>query len=97
MRRAEYAGTGFGWSCKVICRSFGVDYDETFAPVVDFEVVLLIVSYFVRINAHIHHADIVTAFLNGDIDGGSVRYLARESVQAYQELVWTQAVPRLGT
>ncbi len=27
-------------------QKFGVDYDETFAPVVDFEVVLLIVSYF---------------------------------------------------
>ncbi len=32
------------------------------------EGVLLIISYVVRIDAHIHYADIVTAFLNGDID-----------------------------
>ncbi len=50
-------------------QKFGVDYDEAFAPFVDFEVVMLIVSYFVRIDAHIQHPDIVNAFLNGDIDG----------------------------
>lgn len=47
----------------------GVDYDETFAPVVPFSVVLLVLGRFISKGLHVHHADISTAFLIGNIDG----------------------------
>lgn len=47
----------------------GVDYDETFAPVTSFDVILLIVGKFTSVGCHGNHADISAAFLNEDIDG----------------------------
>ena len=46
----------------------GVDYGETYAPVVKFtsiRVILALVAYF---DLELHQMDVVTAFLNGDID-----------------------------
>jgi hypothetical protein len=46
----------------------GVDYEETFAPVVKFtsiRVLLALVSHF---NLELHQMDLVTAFLNGDFN-----------------------------
>lgn len=45
-----------------------VDNLETFAPVVPFESLFLLVGKFVSEERHVHHADISTAFLNRHID-----------------------------
>lgn len=47
----------------------GVAYDETFAPVVPFDVVHFIVGRFTSGDQHVHHAKFSTGFLNRDIDG----------------------------
>lgn len=40
----------------------GVDYDNSLAPVVWFDVLLLLVGRFFAIGWHVHHADILTDF-----------------------------------
>ena len=49
-------------------QKFGVDYGETYAPVVDYDVALSILSSYAARGAEIHQVDFVTAFLNGDIE-----------------------------
>lgn len=46
-----------------------VDYDETFAPVIPFDVVLLIAATLTWIGWYVHHADISSVLLDVDIDG----------------------------
>lgn len=46
----------------------GIDYEETFAPVVKFMSIRIIFSLTVEHNLHLHQMDVQTAFLNGDID-----------------------------
>ena len=46
----------------------GIDYEETYAPVVDWEVALTAISVMSRRNAHIDLVDFQTAFLNGDLE-----------------------------
>ncbi|KAF2350629.1 Reverse transcriptase RNA-dependent DNA polymerase [Trinorchestia longiramus] len=45
-------------------RKFGVDYDETFSPVVRFESVLAVLALVANNNLQLHHIDVATAFLN---------------------------------
>lgn len=57
---------------RVVKRFFqkeGIDYLETFASVVSFHILLLLVGKFISKGWHVHHANISPAFLNGDIDG----------------------------
>ena len=47
---------------------YGVDYKETFAPVVSFNTVRFILSLAVRYDWPLYQMDVVTAFLNGDLE-----------------------------
>ena len=49
-------------------QEFGVDYDETFSPVIRFESIRSILSLAVEHNLQVHHMDVSSAFLNGDLD-----------------------------
>lgn len=49
-------------------QKFGVDYEETFAPVTRYESVRILLSIATAKNYEIHQFDIKTAFLHGDID-----------------------------
>lgn len=46
----------------------GVDYDQTYAPVVKFVSLRVFLSYAASLKLHVRHWDIVSAFLHGDID-----------------------------
>jgi len=46
----------------------GIDYNETFAPVIKQQALKLFLAISVNEDAEIHHIDITTAFLNGEID-----------------------------
>ena len=46
----------------------GIDFNETFAPVIKQQSLRLLLSIAVNENFHIHHIDISTAFLNGFIE-----------------------------
>ena len=46
----------------------GLDYDETFSPVVRFPSIRALLAYAVENNMLVHQMDVVTAFLNGNLD-----------------------------
>ena len=48
-------------------QKFGIDYDETFCPVVRFESVRTVIALAVQYGLKLHQMDVATAFLNGDL------------------------------
>ncbi len=49
-------------------QKFGVDYDETFSPVVRFELFRTVVALAVQNGLKLHQMDVTTAFLNGELE-----------------------------
>ncbi len=49
-------------------QNYGIDYDETFAPVVDISTIRLLVALAASNSLIIYQADIATAYLNAKID-----------------------------
>jgi len=49
-------------------QTFGVDYNETFAPIAKFVSIRYILALAAIENMEIHQVDIKTAFLNGDLE-----------------------------
>ena len=45
----------------------GIDYEETFSPVVRFESVRTVIALAVQDNLKLHQMDVTTAFLNGEL------------------------------
>ncbi len=52
---------------KGFTQKFGVDYDETFSPVVRFESVRLLIALASQLGMKLHQMDVTSAFLNGSI------------------------------
>ena len=48
-------------------QKFGVDYDQTFSPVVSFESIRSIISIAAKNGLKLHQIDVKTAFLNGEL------------------------------
>jgi hypothetical protein len=46
----------------------GIDFDETFAPVVKLTSIRVLCALATRLGLHFHHLDVETAFLNGKLD-----------------------------
>ncbi len=53
---------------KGFLQKYGIDYDETFSPVVRFSSICALLAYGVSRQMLIHQMDVVTAFLNGTLD-----------------------------
>ena len=49
-------------------QKYGIDYQETYSPVVRFESVRALLAFAACKNMHIHHLDVATAFLNSKLD-----------------------------
>lgn len=56
---------------RLVARGFsqqpGVDYEETFSPVVSFTSIRMLLAYALQHNMVIHQMDVKTAFLNGEL------------------------------
>lgn len=53
---------------KGCAQKFGVDYEETFAPVIKYFGIRLMLAMALNGNLEAHHVDIETAYLNSDVD-----------------------------
>jgi len=53
---------------KGYARKYGIDYDETFSPVVRFSSIRLLLAFAVQNDLLIHQIDVESAFLNGKLD-----------------------------
>lgn len=53
---------------KGFTQKYGVDYSETFSPVIRFTNLRLLLAMTVELDLEADHLDVETAFLNGDID-----------------------------
>lgn len=82
VRKLDDYGRIANYKLRLVANSYtqkdGVAYDKKFAPVIQFDVLLLIVGKFTSAGWPIHHADIYITFLNGDIDGEL--YVRRDSI-----------------
>lgn len=60
------------YKARLVARGFsqveGVDYNETYAPVVKFTSVRILMAIVTVLNLYLHQMDVVTAFLNGDLE-----------------------------
>ena len=48
-------------------QQFGLDYDETFCPVVRFESIHTVIALAMQNDLRVHQMDVTTAFLNGEL------------------------------
>ena len=49
-------------------QKYGVDYNETFSPVVRFESLRTVIALAVQNGLKLHQMDVTTAFLNGELE-----------------------------
>ena len=54
---------------------YGIDYVETFSPVVKFSSIRALLAYAVESNMQIQQMDVVTAFLNGELNDDIYIYI----------------------
>ncbi len=57
-----------GLVARGLTQTFGVDYNETFAPVAKFVSICCILALVAIEDMEIHQMDVKTAFLNGDLE-----------------------------
>ncbi|GJX43056.1 zinc finger, CCHC-type containing protein [Tanacetum coccineum] len=57
-----------GWSFRALDKSQGLDYFDTYAPMVRIGTIRLLIAMASIHNLIIHHMDVKTAFLNGELD-----------------------------
>ena len=59
------------YKARLVAKGFmqkeGIDYNETFAPVIRKQSLRILLAIAVNENLEIHHIDVITAFLNGDL------------------------------
>ncbi|SPO29799.1 uncharacterized protein UTRI_10282 [Ustilago trichophora] len=64
-------GTVDKYKARLVARGFkqwqGIDYEETFAPVLKFSTLRVLIAMATSLNLQIEQMDVVTAFLNGEI------------------------------
>jgi len=53
---------------KGYAQRYGIDYDETFSPVVRFSSIRALLAFAVQNDILVHQMDVVTAFLNGNLE-----------------------------
>ncbi len=53
---------------KGYSQMYGIDYDDTFSPVIRFSSIRTLLAFAVQHEMLIHQMDVVTAFLNGRLD-----------------------------
>ena len=72
LTKHDTAGHVTRYRARLVAKGFsqtaGIDYDETFAPVARLDSLRLLLALAARLDWDIHHVDIKSAYLNGDLD-----------------------------
>jgi hypothetical protein len=70
-RKYKSDGSLDRYKARLVCtgysQKYGIDYEETFSPVVRPESIRLLIAIATQLNADIHQMDVTTAFLNGKL------------------------------
>ena len=70
-KKLDAEGNVSKYKARLVARGFdqryGIDYDETFSPVARFESIRMIMALSVQLDLHLHHMDVASAFLNGEL------------------------------
>ena len=70
-RKVGADGNICSYKARLVAQGFsqklGIDYDETFSPVVRFESVRSLLALAAQHNLHVHQMDVSSAFLNGNL------------------------------
>jgi hypothetical protein len=72
MVKKDPAGRVVKYKARLVAKGYaqrqGVDYDEVFAPVARMETVHLLLALAAHRGWPVHHMDVKSAFLNGDLE-----------------------------
>ena len=63
----------------------GTDFTETFAPVARASSIRLIMALAFELNLIVHQMDVVTAFLNGEVEEDDITRGTSNSVRSYRQ------------
>lgn len=70
--KRDVAGNIIKHKARIVAKGYvqkkGVDFDEVFAPVTRIETIRLLLALAAKENWEVHHLDVKTAFLNGEIN-----------------------------
>ena len=88
---------------KGYAQKYGIDYEETFSPVVRFSFIRTLLAYAVQNEMLIHQMDVITAILNGKLE--EEIYMEQLNVYAHigkehlvcqlQKSLWIKAVTKV--
>ena len=72
LKSPQTEGGPYRFKVRLVAKDYsqqrGVDYHETFAPVIKYQSLRLILAVATQRSMHIHQMDIKTAFLNGELE-----------------------------
>lgn len=86
---------------RLVARGFsqlpGVDFDETFAPVVRLNSIRIVLSLAAQCNMKIHQLDVMTVYLNGELEEQIFMEIPKFLEQILEEIINSEKKGKMST